>query len=169
MTQRENNIIIIGRFVGFLIVFILGSLKCCNSKPIEPAIEIHSDTVFVHSTDTVTIHKDSIIYKEKKVLDTVYVHDTVLVKEQKVYEDSVSRIYISGIEPEIDSIIHFIPRDTVVVTTETTKTIVKQKKSGLGITLGIYGGYGGYVHNGHVGLAPEFGVGGCIGWTYIIK
>ena len=168
MTEKQHNIIHIGMFIAMVILFVVGTFKCCGYKPIEGGSETKSDTVYIHHTDTFL--KDTIIYKWKKTLDTIYLPaDTQLVVEQKYYEDTFSAVWISGVEPNIDSIKHFIPRDTMLIHTETTNTVIKQKKSGFGITLGVYAGYGGYVKNGIVGVAPEIGVGGSIGWTYIFK
>lgn len=160
---------IIAEIVMAVAILLLSFFLCKSCKPVEGHTETHSDTVFIHSKDTLYFPKDSIIYKWKKSTDTLYLHDTVLVREQKCYQDSFSTIWISGIEPEIDSIIHFIPRDTVLINTETTTTVVQKKKFGLGVTFGLSAGYGGYYDNGKVGLAPEIGISVVIGPTIIIK
>ena len=166
MTEKVHYAIHI--VTAILLVFLC--FKACNNKPIEGGTETNSDTVYIHSTDTLYLPKDSIIYKWKKVTDTLYLpKDTTLLMEQKYYEDSLSGIWISGVNPEIDSIKHFIPRDTVIVTNEITHTVIQEVRSGWGITIGGYAGYGGYVKNGQVGVAPEIGVGGTVGWTYIFK
>lgn len=160
---------IIAEIVMAVVIVLLSFFLCKSCKPVEGHTETHSDTVFVHSTDTLYFPKDSIIYKWKKTTDTLYLHDTVLIREQKCYQDSFSTIWISGIEPEIDSIIHFIPRDTVLINTETTTTVVNEKRVGCGVTFGIYAGGGCYYSNGKLGLAPEVGVGIVIGPTYVFK
>ena len=170
MTEKQHNVIHLGMFIGFLILFIICTFKCCNNKPIENGTDVKSDTVYIHKTDTQFIPKDTIIYKWKRVKDTIYLPaDTALLVEQKMYKDSLSQIWISGIEPEIDSIRYFIPRDTVLINTEITHTIIEETKSGFGMCIGGYAGYGGYVKNGMVGVAPEIGLGASFGYVYIFK
>lgn len=153
--------------MAVVILLLLFSLR---RQYFDGGTEKNSDTVYIHSTDTLYLPKDSIIYKWKKVTDTLYLpKDTTLLVEQKYYEDSLSGIWISGVNPEIDSIKHFIPRDTVVVTNEITHTVIQEVRSGWGITIGGYAGGGGYVINGQVGVAPEIGLGCTVGWTYIFK
>lgn len=168
MTSKQHNIIHIGMFIGIVILFVVCCFKCCSYKPIEGGTEVKKDTFYIHHTDTVL--KDTIIYKWKKVKDTVYLpKDTQLLVEQKCYEDSLSTIWISGIESDIDSIEYRIPRDTFRIQTEITNTVIEEIRSGWGITIGFYAGYGGYVDNRQVKLSPEIGIGGTIGWTYIFK
>lgn len=158
-------------FLGILFMFVVCTFKCCNAKPVEDSTEIKSDTVFIHSVDTFYIKKDSIRYKYKTRLDTIYIHDTILIREQKKYEDSISTIWISGIEPEIDSIHYYLPKDTFIVNTEITHTIYKENNNGWGITLGAYAGYGANAEpsNGIVKLAPSIGLSVTVGYTWLFK
>ena len=168
--MSNKGLTIVNVLMAILVIFLLCVLvfKSCNREPIDGGTEVKKDTIYIHHTDTVL--KDTIIYKWKKVKDTVYLPaDTMLFVEQKYYEDSFSAVWISGIEPEIDSIKHFIPRDTVLVNTEITHTIVDEVRSGFGICLGGYAGYGGAVKDGQVYVSPEIGIGGTIGWCYIFK
>lgn len=168
--KKENNPWIWIVFVIILLLmFVGGFLVGRYIYHVEPetVIEFKTDTIYKHSIDTIKV--DKIVYKDKKVLDTIYVHDTVLVREQKVYEDSLSRIWISGIQPEIDSIQHFIPRDTVIVNNETTITKTVKKHWNWGVGLGAYVGAGaGYnpINNSFGVQAPEVGVGLIIGVIY---
>ena len=75
-----------------------------NNTQVEYSETIKIDTVVTHSIDTITIENNCISYKDVIILDTVFVKDTTLVVEQKVFEDSISTIYISGINPELEYI-----------------------------------------------------------------
>ena len=90
------------------------------------------DSVLIPVTDTC------------RVTDTLYV---VLEREQVTWEDSLSRVYASGIRPQVDSVIHY--RDRMVITRET----VIKTHSRWGV--GIQGGVG----VGKDGLTPYLGVG----------
>ena len=90
------------------------------------------DSVLIPVTDTF------------RVTDTLYV---VLEREQVTWEDSLSRVYASGIRPQVDSVIHY--RDRMVITRET----VIKTHSRWGV--GIQGGVG----VGKDGLTPYLGVG----------
>ena len=117
------------------------------------------DTLYVR--DTITQYKP--ILEERVVLqkvpvpvvDTLRIHDTLYVyleREQVVWEDSLSRIYASGIMPEVDSVKHFL-KERIVMHTETQ--IVKERKRW---GFGIQAGYG--VQFGErVTTAPYIGVG----------
>lgn len=104
-----------------------------------------NDTILIKSIDTITIEKTNISYRDIIVLDTVFVKDTAMLFEQKRYDDSISTIYISGIEANLDSIYYRIPRDTLKIYKETTNTI-SQKESfwhnRFVISAGIFAGYG---------------------------
>ena len=116
-----------------------------NTQQIKYETITQSDTIVIKSIDTITVTKKDIIYKETLVLDTIYIRDTALVVEQKTYSDSLSTIFISGVNPNLDSIYYRIPRDTVQILTETTNTI-SQKESfwhnRFTISAGIFCGYG---------------------------
>lgn len=169
MTEKTRNILITlsAALVLAIITFLAG--RCTAPQP-EEKIEFKTDTLLIKSWDT--LYVDTIIYKERKVLDTVYLHDTILLREQLEYEDSLSHVWVSGIEPSIDSIVHFIPRDTVIVNNETTITKIQKKKWALVIGVGGYFGAGaGYCPmTGKFGVqAPEVGIGVIIGGGYVIK
>lgn len=117
------------------------------------------DTIYIH--DTITQYEP--IIEERVVLekifvpvtDTLWKHDTLYVyleKEQVVWQDSLSRVYASGIMPQIDSVQHFISER--IVTRELTKVVKKPCKWGIG----IHAGYG--IQLGEqLRTAPYVGVG----------
>lgn len=87
--------------------------------------------------------------------DTMWMHDTLLVyleREQLVWQDSLSRVYASGILPQIDSVEHFI--QDRIVTIEKTKVVPKPCRWGIG----IHAGYGVTI-SGSVKAAPYVGIG----------
>lgn len=136
------------------------------SSPEPETIEKH-DTTYIHSVDTLTVHKDSIVYRDRIVIDTFHIRDTFLIREQLTYEDSLSQIWVSGINPSIDSIKHFIPRDTVVITNNITHIVTK--KHGWTVNVCLYGGYGGCMVDKRLYGSPEVGIGMSIGYGFIIK
>ena len=127
--------------------------KSANQGQNETIVE-RVDTLVVR--DTIVAYKPK--YISKRVVDSIYVpvrevvveRDTIKVlleREQVVWEDSLARVYASGILPKVDSIHHY--RDKMVITNE---TIIKTTpKWGVGIQGGIGVGKG--------GLTPYVGVG----------
>lgn len=89
------------------------------------------------------------------VTDTLRIHDTLYVyleREQVVWQDSLSRVYASGILPQIDSVQHYIAER--IVTKEVTIHVKKPCRWGVG----VHAGYG--VHLGdQVRFAPYVGLG----------
>ena len=103
------------------------------------------DTTYLHTIDTVTVTKSDIVYKNIIVLDTIYISDTAMLVEQKVFNDSISTIYISGVNPELDSIEYRLSRDTVQIYTEKIQTMKEQESfwhNRFTISAGVFAGYG---------------------------
>ena len=127
------------------LALIVSTVYYANNTQVKYETMTQNDTIIIKSIDTITIEKNSISYRDVIVLDTVFVRDTSLFVEQKVYEDSISTIYISGVNPELDSIQYKLSRDTVKIFTETTNTI-SQKESfwhnRFTISAGVFAGYG---------------------------
>jgi hypothetical protein len=89
------------------------------------------------------------------VTDTLRIHDTLYVyleKEQVVWQDSLSRVYASGILPQIDSVQHYITER--IVTKEVTIHVKKPCRWGVG----VHAGYGVQLGD-QVRTAPYIGVG----------
>lgn len=118
------------------------------------------DTLFI--CDTITQYEP--IYKEIRkiekvlvpVVDTLRLTDTLYVyleREQVVWQDSLSRIYASGILPQIDSVQHYITER--VVTKEVTIQVNKSCRWGVG----VHAGYGAGLSNGKVIASPYIGIG----------
>lgn len=147
---------IIGLALGILLMLIPYTFKSTIPKPI-----LKTDTIHTTSIDTIFI--DKIKYVKTSKLDTIFIYDTILIKEQKIYEDTISTIWISGINPEIDSIKYRLPRDTFFITNE-----IEQKRINKGIILGI--GLGGCViYNPITGrIEPGIGINASIGFGFCI-
>lgn len=126
-------------------VLLAFTIYYANNPQVEYRTVENTDTIFIHSIDTLTIEKKDIIFKDVIVLDTIYIKDTTLVVEQKVFEDSISTIFISGVNPELDSIYYRIQRDTIQIEIEKVQT-VKEKESfwnnRFTISAGLFAGYG---------------------------
>lgn len=105
----------------------------------EPIVEkiTKVERVLVPVTDTL------------RITDTLYV---VLDREQVMWEDSLSRVYASGIMPEIDSVQHFVTER--VVTREVVVPKVRRTRWGIGINAGY-----GVLLGDQVRTAPYVGIG----------
>lgn len=145
-------------FLALILSFVAGQRDALNRLvlPQEPKV----DTLFIWDTimsnDPVYITKtkiDSIPYPVP-VRDTLWKTDTVwLQKEQVMWQDSLSRVYASGVSVEIDSVLHFV--STNIITKERDVMIkVKPKWS-----IGVHAGYGAFAKNGQISAAPYVGVG----------
>lgn len=127
--------------------------KTAETRQIETVTE-RVDTLVIRDTLTVLQPKyitrrtvDSVLVPVK---ETVLERDTVFVlleREQLTWEDSLSRVYVSGIRPQVDSVTHF--RDRMYITRETV--IKTHSRWGVGIQGGVGVGKG--------GLTPYVGVG----------
>ena len=116
----------------------------------------------VERVDTLVIRDTIVAYKPKyitrRVVDSVLVpvpeyierNDTiyaVLEREQVMWEDSLARIYASGINPQVDSVFHY--------RTEKVINHIIPVKANPRWGIGIQGGVG----VGKGGLTPYVGVG----------
>jgi outer membrane protein W len=70
-----------------------------------------------------------------------------------MWQDSLSRVYASGVSVEIDSVLHFV--STQVITKE-RDVIVKVKPKW---SIGVHAGYGAFANNGQIATSPYIGVG----------
>lgn len=120
--------------------------------------------------DTLVIYETKLVEKpvfvEKKVVekvpvpvpvsDTMMVHDTIYVymdREQVHWQDSLSDVYASGYDVQVDSVRHNI--QTQVITKE-RDVIVKVKPKW---SIGVQVGYGAFANNGQISASPYIGVG----------
>ena len=127
------------------VVLLATTIYYSSNKKVVYETVTQNDTILIKSIDTITIEKTNISYRDVIILDTVFVKDTSLIVEQKVFSDSISTIYISGVNPELDSIEYRLPKDTVQIFIEKVQT-VKEKESfwhnRFVVSAGVFAGYG---------------------------
>ena len=148
----------VGIAVAVLIGFLIGQ-KHPQKSPVEP-IKEEVDTLLIF--DTITLTKP--VFVEKIQLDSVYMpvtdtlwkHDTLYVyleREQIQWQDSLCRVYASGINPQVDSVTHFVQE--TIITREIPVPVKVKSRWGLGIQVG----YGAGINGKQVYLTPYVGVG----------
>lgn len=126
--------------VGIIIICLLLTPK---NEEKEVITLVKNDTVVVH--DTIVKKIKEVKYKEIRIIDTVYLTSNSIPIEQKLYTDSIADIYISGFEPNIDSINYHIPQQTVYI--DKVIEIEKERKAKwyenrFVVTAGVSAGYG---------------------------
>ena len=148
----------VGIAVAVLIGFLIGH-KHPQKSPVEP-IKEKVDTLLIF--DTITLSKPVFVEKIKldsvliPVTDTLWLHDTLYVyleREQIQWQDSLCRVYASGVNPQVDSVTHFV-RETIV-NREISVPVKVKSRWGLGIQVG----YGAGINGKQVYLTPYMGVG----------
>lgn len=148
----------VGIAVAVLIGYLIGQ-KHPQKLPVEP-IKEKVDTLLIF--DTITLTKP--VFVEKIQLDSVYMpvtdtlwkHDTLYVyleREQIQWQDSLCRVYASGINPQVDSVTHFVQE--TIVNREISVPVKVKSRWGLGIQVG----YGAGINGKQVYLTPYVGVG----------
>lgn len=155
MKIENVTIITLVIIILFLICFIVFRPPKTEVKTIET---VKTDTI----VDTLKIKVDNIKYIEVKVLDTLYVevHDT-LYTTQKHYADSLSDIWVSGINPSLDSVKYKLPCKTIYVDrlVETEKIIKKRwYEDRLDVSVGVGCGYGLINKQADIYLGFHFGL-----------
>ena len=148
--------------VGIAVAVLIGVLigqKHPQKSPVEP-IKEKVDTLLIF--DTITLSKPVFVEKIKldsvliPVTDTLWLHDTLYVyleREQIQWQDSLCRVYASGVNPQVDSVTHFV-RETIV-NREISVPVKVKSRWGLGIQVG----YGAGINGKQVYLTPYVGVG----------
>ncbi|MCQ2257818.1 MAG: hypothetical protein MJZ41_07495 [Bacteroidaceae bacterium] len=127
------------------ILFILGYFAGVNSCSADQETRCSVDTVYDTIAVIKPVPKDSLVVRYSHIRvpvnDTISVHDTLTMTDsttialpitQKHYKDSLYEAYVSGYEPNLDSI--FINRPTITI----TNTRIKVHRLGVG----LQGGYG---------------------------
>ena len=150
--MRNSVILLFALLIVGAVCFVAGR-KTAKTGGFEPISE-RVDTLVIR--DTIVAYKPK--WMTKRVVDTEYVsvpeyivrNDTivaVLEREQVMWEDSLARIYASGINPQVDSVMHYRTEKVI-------NHIIPVKvnpKWGIGIQGGVGVGKG--------GLTPYVGVG----------
>lgn len=154
--MRPEKYILMGMgiVVAILIGFLVGR-RCPRNAQGETSTP-KVDTLFIRDTFKVTEPKyitkrvvDSIPYP---VTDTIRMRDTlyvILERQQVTWEDSLSRVYASGVNPQVDSVIHFT--QDMIITKEIPVIQDKKTRWGIGVQAGVCVGKN--------GLTPFVGVG----------
>lgn len=147
-------------FIGIVLAAMLGYLvgsRCHRIVPGEtPAARVDTlvirDTIKVTEAVSVTRRVvDSIPYP---VTDTIRLKDTLFVllaRQQVTWEDSLSRVYASGINPQVDSVLHFIQER--VITRHIPIIQVRKTRWGVGIQAGATADKNGVIPYVGVGLS----------------
>lgn len=139
--MKPGNYILIGFIMAVLTAlgFFIGYRSAGNHPvlPIEPKVDtlVIRDTIKV--TDPVLVVKHVVDTIPYPVKDTIMQHDTIiayLVREQVMWEDSLSRVYASGVNPQVDSVIHYT--NNMVIIQEIPVIQVKKTRWGIGIQAG---------------------------------
>ena len=139
-------------FAVFLFGIVVGSNLFPKFKTMEKIVK-KTDSVTVTRVDTVRYDNPMPVFVRST--DTLYVHDTILIKEQKVFKDSTYTAWVSGYQPNLDSIEVYPKTVTNYITTEVTKTVTKVKKPKWVISVGGGIGYNGKIEP-YVGLSAGY-------------
>ena len=142
--------------LGLVVGIALRFAERLNGNGQEVTIETKVDTLVIRDT----IVQIEPLFVEKKVVkidtlamtDTLTLRDTLFVfleREQIRWEDSLAVVYASGVNPQVDSVIHYT--NDRIITIETVKTIKEKTRWGLGIQAGVGVGV--------KGVSPYVGVG----------
>lgn len=134
------------------ILVILLAVACVVAwfRPHEPLpAEIRTETKIktVVKVDTLLISAPMAPLLVFQLTDTIRIGDTVVLREQVYYEDSLYRAWVSGYRPRLDSLMVFPRTVYQTVTNDIYHTIVlKKKRWGLGLQAGY--GYPGGIYVG---------------------
>lgn len=129
-----------------LVVLLVIACVAAWFRPHEPLpAEIRTETKIqtVVKLDTVLISAPIAVFLTF-TNDTIHIGDTVVMREQAYYEDSLYRAWVSGYRPKLDSIEVYPKIIYQTVTNDIYHTInPKKKRWGLGLQVG-YGYPGGF-------------------------
>lgn len=161
MSSIKKITIAIGVIALFVTCSYFVGLKDGINKATSASVE-EVDTLVIR--DTIVSEKpiyitrtriDSIPYPVIiHITDTIWKTDTVwLDREQVIWQDSLSRVYASGVSVEIDSVAHFLTTQYVIK----KENVIVKERSRWGI--GIQAGYGACVKDSQVLTSPYIGIG----------
>lgn len=135
-----------------LVILLVVACVVAWFRPHEPLpAEIHTETKVntVVKVDTLLISAPMAPLLVFQLTDTIRIGDTVVLREQAYYEDSLYRAWVSGYRPRLDSLMVFPKTVYQTVTNDIYHTITpKKKRLGLGLQVGygypfgIYAGVG---------------------------
>ena len=153
--ERSTILVTLAVALGFIV-----GHRCDRSGPVAQ-VEARVDTLFVRDTIKVT----DPVFLTRRIVDTIAypVHDTTkvrdtlyvyLAREQVTWEDSLSRVYASGIDPQVDSVIHFV--QDRIITKEIPVIQVKRTRWGIGVQAGVTGDKNGVIP--YVGVGVSYNI-----------
>ena len=135
--------------VGILIAIVVGYLICLFTQKEQKTVgTFKTDTISISKTDTFSASKPS--KSNERVIDTIWLsngrngntysvndgikaNDTTkyLLVTQKKYEDSTYTAYVSGVNPNLDSIKTYSRNTTKIITNTIEKTTYKNSSARL--------------------------------------
>ena len=129
-----------------------------HDRYFTPVAVDHKDTVVLTRIEVDTLYKIDTLFqtklkvKEIKSIDTLIVKDTLLVREQKTYGDSLYTAWISGYDACLDSI-KLYNKTSLVNTIKTKEIHVKARDCP--VSFGVQAGYG-YPCGAYIGIGISY-------------
>lgn len=118
-------------------------------EPLPAEIRTETKVKTVVKVDTLLISAPIAPLLVFQLTDTIRIGDTVVLREQAYYEDSLYRVWVSGYRPRLDSLMVFPKTVYQTVTNDIYHTITpKKKRWGLGLQVGYGYPSGIYVGGG---------------------
>lgn len=149
----------VGIAVAVLLLFWVDH-RIPRNAPGEPQT-IKVDTLVIHDTikvtEPVSVTKTVVDSVLVPVTDTIRLRDTLYVfleREQVRWEDSLAVVYASGIDPQVDSVIHFT-RNQIIIK-EIPVIQVKKTRWGIGVQAGATAGKDGVIP--YVGVGVSYNI-----------
>lgn len=160
MSELCKDILTFVARIALIVVIVLAVSRIYPQRQPVLIQKERVDTLFIF--DTIVSEKP--VFVEKKVIekvlvpvtDTMWVTDTLYMwmdREQIIWSDEFSDVYASGMQVQVDSVIHHLP--TQVITKEIQVAVKEKTKWGIG----IHAGYGASVRHGQISASPYVGLG----------
>lgn len=138
-----------------LVVLLLVACVAAWFRPHDPLpAEVRTETKIktVVKVDTLLISAPMAPLLIIRLTDTIRIGDTVVLREQAYYEDSLYRAWVSGYRPRLDSLMVFPKTVYQTVTNDIYHTITpKKKRWGIGLQVGY-----GYPNGWYVGVGMGY-------------
>lgn len=144
MERSKYFLVLLVVLSSFALGFLVHS-QMTAVNPQDPIVQVDTITYIDTIEYVKPVPKDSLVIRHKTITDTITVvtehGDTNVVAHynipiiQKEYQDSTYHAWVSGYEPQIDSIYVF-PK-TMMINTTITNTKYKTKRWGVGVQVGV--------------------------------
>lgn len=140
----------------WLLVAVASAANVClwfsfREKPRE-TVRVETVTNTVVRVDTLLLVPPCTPLLALELPDTVRIGDTVVHRQQAVYEDSLYKAYVSGYRPRLDSIEVYPVTRTVTVMNDVYHSVEQRRKRW---GFGMQAGYG-YPHGAYVGIGVSY-------------